>query len=148
MRGLRAALSILAVLAASPAIAIPGPPQIFFESGSSEITPAAAEILDMVIRLNKSVPPEVTNLLDGHADTVGSAEANLQLSCRRAQAVFDYMTARGVPPETFELIANGESRLVIETPDETPEMQNRRVMLLLQPHSPTEPTGRTCDREF
>jgi outer membrane protein OmpA-like peptidoglycan-associated protein len=122
-----------------------GPPALFFAPGSAQITPLGASVLDNQLEIiGARGAAEIGNVIEGHADSVGPADANLRLSCRRAQAVFDYLTARGMPPDSFVLVAYGERRPVLETPDETPEPQNRFVLWIVHDYPPHDPTGRTC----
>lgn len=44
--------------------------------------------------------PGVFVRITGHTDTIGSEAYNMDLSQRRAKAVYDQMTAAGVDPET------------------------------------------------
>lgn len=65
--------------------------------------------------------------VDGHTDTVGSAEENRALSRRRAEAVAAALVREGVPWEDIEINGHGETLLARPTADETPEPLNRRV---------------------
>lgn len=68
--------------------------------------------------------------VDGHTDTKGSDEANLQLSERRAQFVAKILVKElgGVP---MAINGWGERRLLVLTPDATDELMNRRVDVML-----------------
>ena len=69
--------------------------------------------------------------IEGHTDTVGPAEENRLLSERRANAVRDYLVERfGISPARLMTEGLGESRLLVPTPDETPQQRNRRVQIL------------------
>jgi OOP family OmpA-OmpF porin len=48
-------------------------------------------------------------LVRGHADRIGSPERNRRISERRAQAVRAYLVAKGVPPESIQLVPLGNS---------------------------------------
>jgi outer membrane protein OmpA-like peptidoglycan-associated protein len=73
--------------------------------------------------------PFATAQINGHTDSVGTEEYNLALSDRRAKAVFDYLTSRGVSPDRLKSKGWGESDPI--APNDTAEgrQQNRRVML-------------------
>ncbi|MEO0558144.1 MAG: OmpA family protein, partial [Bacteroidota bacterium] len=69
----------------------------------------------------------------GHTDDVGEADANLDLSARRAQTVVAYLAARGVAPERLKAVGKGETEPLVN--DTTPEAraQNRRVEVYILP---------------
>jgi peptidoglycan-associated lipoprotein len=69
----------------------------------------------------------VTVRIAGHTDSRGSGEYNLQLGQRRAAAVRDYLTARGVAASRIELVSYGEERPLCQTQDEGCWGQNRRA---------------------
>ena len=66
-------------------------------------------------------------MLDGHADTSGPADYNVNLSERRNDSVREYLVSRGVPEGVITSEAFGESELLVETADGVREPQNRRV---------------------
>lgn len=65
--------------------------------------------------------------ISGHTDTVGSEQSNIILSKRRANTVRRGLIQRGVSEETIKITAFGESKLLVETDDNTNELKNRRV---------------------
>ena len=70
--------------------------QILFEFGSDRIDPRSFKLLDevaAVLKKNEDVGPV---LIEGHTDNVGSREANLNLSKRRAKAVEKYLVDKGI----------------------------------------------------
>jgi len=50
----------------------------------------------------------------GHADRLGSETYNQKLSERRADAVRDYLVAKGVPREKIETLGVGEKQPVVQ----------------------------------
>jgi OmpA-OmpF porin, OOP family len=72
-------------------------------------------------------------VVQGHADTLGSEDYNLDLSKRRAQNVVSILNSLGIATEQLTVGAVGESELVVQTPDQTAEQENRvTVMRLVQ----------------
>lgn len=63
----------------------------------------------------------------GHTDTVASIAYNEKLSERRAQKVRQALIELGVSDEIIKTSGMGESELLVETADNTPEPKNRRV---------------------
>ena len=66
-------------------------------------------------------------LVWGFTDTAGPADYNQALSERRADAVADYLESQGVTRDRLVVRGFGETNLAVQTPDNTPNAQNRRV---------------------
>ena len=97
-----------------------------FEFGSDQLTPAGIALLDeLLVPLVEfsAVPVEIA----GHADAQGSAERNLDLSRRRAQAVLDYFVSRGEDPERFLAVGYGDTRPIADNSTEEGRQRNRRI---------------------
>ena len=104
---------------------------INFEFGSAEITDSEIDemqaLAEAILRILEENPGE-TFLIEGHTDAVGTDQANLVLSDRRAEAVARALTnVFGIPPENLVTQGYGEQYLKVET--EEPERENRRVAL-------------------
>ncbi|WP_322415589.1 OmpA family protein [Mesorhizobium huakuii] len=102
-----------------------------FEFGSSSISDTEVQKLEGVAsameKLLKKNPAE-TFLIEGHTDAVGTPEANLALSDRRAEAVAEALTnAFGIPPENLTTQGYGEEYLKVNT--SAPNRENRRVAI-------------------
>ena len=64
----------------------------------------------------------------GHTDAVGTKEYNQQLSLRRAQAVKDYLTKKGVDSRRIKPVGYGKSKPLASNDDEEGGRElNRRV---------------------
>lgn len=102
-----------------------------FEFGSASIGDSEIDKLDGVATAMEKMlekNPGETFLIEGHTDAVGSDEANLALSDRRAEAVAEALTgAFGIPPENLTTQGYGEEYLKIDT--QGPERENRRVTI-------------------
>lgn len=116
--------------ATSAEACIPNWRMIFFESGSSSLDHRARTILENGQTELIALGGTSTLRLGGAADRSGSAASNLRLSRRRAEAVRDYLAAIGVPWGSMEIVALGETRLLLDTPDGISEPQNRYVELI------------------
>ncbi|WP_246707352.1 OmpA family protein [Mesorhizobium sp. NZP2077] len=102
-----------------------------FEFGSSSISDTEVQklqgVADAMEKLLKKNPAE-TFLIEGHTDAVGTPEANLALSDRRAEAVAEALTnAFGIPPENLTTQGYGEEYLKVNT--SAPNRENRRVAI-------------------
>jgi peptidoglycan-associated lipoprotein len=65
--------------------------------------------------------------LEGHCDSRGSAEYNLALGSRRANAVKEYLISLGVPAARMTVISKGKEQPVCTEENETCWQQNRRA---------------------
>lgn len=97
-----------------------------FESGSDRLTDGALAELDSVAA-TLSRYPEVSVLIDAHTDNTGDAEANLQLSRRRAIAVARYLVEQGIAGDRLRPRAFGESRPRNSNATAEGRAANRRV---------------------
>lgn len=102
-----------------------------FEFGSASVSDTEVQKLEGVAsameKLLKKNPAE-TFLIEGHTDAVGTPEANLALSDRRAEAVAEALTnAFGIPPENLTTQGYGEEYLKVNT--SAPNRENRRVAI-------------------
>ena len=111
-----------------PAVSI----TVNFASGSAALSPAATGQLASLGRALTSADLSPFRFrIEGHTDTVGSAQENLALSERRANAVRDFLVERFyMAPERLVTEGAGESRPLVMTPDEVSNSQNRRVQVL------------------
>jgi outer membrane protein OmpA-like peptidoglycan-associated protein len=66
--------------------------------------------------------------ISGHTDAYGKWDYNRQLSQRRAEAVKDYLTKKGIDPRRIKAVGYGESRPLVSNDDEDEGREfNRRV---------------------
>ncbi|WP_292390082.1 OmpA family protein, partial [Mesorhizobium sp.] len=102
-----------------------------FDFGSATLSDTEVQKLEGVAtamdKLLKKNPAE-TFLIEGHTDAVGTPDANLALSDRRAEAVAEALTnAFGVPAENLTTQGYGEEYLKVNT--SSPNRENRRVAI-------------------
>ena len=104
---------------------------ISFDTGSANISASSASTLESIYNL--LVQAEDTKLkLEGHTDDTGSAEANYDLSQRRAQAVVTFLRGRGIPQSRFQtVIGKGEDEPVAANTSNSGRAKNRRVVIEL-----------------
>jgi outer membrane protein OmpA-like peptidoglycan-associated protein len=110
---------------ATPAKA-PDSLSVYFESGSSAITPQSQAVLDQAARTYRDGKP-IIMVVSGGSDSTGSAAANLHLSQLRADNVLQGLIARGIPVERFQVLAKGQTEPAVAAPEGTSEARNRRV---------------------
>lgn len=109
---------------------------VLFDFNTDSITADAATLLDRVGALLLALgSPEVR--IDGHTDSIGTEDYNVDLSARRAAAVRNALAARNVPEATMAVLGVGETQPLV--PNETPtgaddpaaRQLNRRVEIFL-----------------
>jgi outer membrane protein OmpA-like peptidoglycan-associated protein len=109
-----------------PAPAAPAPLVVFFDVGSATLRIEDKVVLDHASRAYNEGKP-IVMILTGTADRTGSAEVNLEISQRRAEAVLKGLLARRIPADRFQVLAKGETELPVPTNEGVADMQNRRV---------------------
>jgi outer membrane protein OmpA-like peptidoglycan-associated protein len=103
---------------------------VLFKTGSYELLAGARERLAKVSGIVMAYPGLHLDV-EGHTDSVGSDEYNLQLSQKRAQAVRDYLVQQGIPDNAIASRGLGKSAPVATNDTAEGRQQNRRVELVL-----------------
>jgi outer membrane protein OmpA-like peptidoglycan-associated protein len=104
---------------------------VFFETGTTRLTPASRALLNQLTEKIRSFPaPRV--MVIGHTDRVGGESLNEVLSMRRALAVREMLMQLGIAPGAIEVSARGERQPLIPTADGVAEERNRRVEMNLR----------------
>jgi outer membrane protein OmpA-like peptidoglycan-associated protein len=99
---------------------------LLFDFGKATLRQASKDQLaKMAATLQKY--PDTNILLEGHTDSVGTDEYNLQLSRDRAQAVGDYLESLGVASSRFTMKGYGESQPIASNDTDEGRQLNRRV---------------------
>ncbi|MFH6602354.1 OmpA family protein [Maribacter algicola] len=88
-----------------------------FEKGKSDITPEISTELDKVVAAIKSFP-EMKLRIESHTDSRGNRNTNQRLSQQRADAIKNFILAKGVPSSVITgAMGYGESQLVNDCKD-------------------------------
>lgn len=89
---------------------------VFYDVGRSSVQPGSVSELfklrDLLLRY-----PELVVEIAAHTDANGDAEANRQLSQRRANAIVRYLVGEGIQRDRLIPVGYGESRLTNECAD-------------------------------
>jgi len=104
--------------------------RVWFETDSTELTPTARATLDKQAQWLTQYS-RYSFTLEGHADERGTREYNIALGARRAQAVRDYLAARGVQAGRMKTVSFGKERPVATCDDISCWSQNRRSVTVL-----------------
>ncbi len=99
-----------------------------FNFNSFTLKAGAYPELDRVARILNQYP-QTRIRVEGHTDSRGSAEYNMKLSQRRAEAVANALIQRGVDPVRITTIGFGESQ-----PVSSDASANRRVEIKIMPN--------------
>ena len=117
------------------AVLLPGS---LFAFGSSDIEIGAGDNIRVVAEvLNRNFVADRMVVVEGHTDSLGSAEYNLALSQWRAEAVRDELIFSGVPGSRIDVAWYGESRPIavnrFRNGEDNPagRARNRRVEILI-----------------
>ncbi len=99
---------------------------VLFDFDKANIKTNAYTQLDDVIRIMQE-NPEMKVELQGYTDSTGSAQYNMDLSLRRANAVYNYLSGNGIDKERMGATGFGEENPVFPNDTEANRAQNRRV---------------------
>lgn len=102
---------------------------IHFDFDRYSLRPEATRALDEVVQLLQQ-EPGLRFEIEGHTCDIGTAEYNLALGERRATAVRDYLTSRGIGPDRLRAVSYGEERPKFENAREETRRLNRRAALV------------------
>lgn len=104
---------------------------VFFDWNRADLTARARQIIAEAAQARTT--QQVTRIeVNGHTDTSGSARYNQGLSERRAAAVAGELVRLGVPRGEIVTRGFGQNQLLVPTPDNVREPQNRRVEIILR----------------
>lgn len=104
---------------------------VLFATGRAELTGSAAEGLRKLAAFLGEYPDR-TIVIEGHTDSVGSAEFNVGLSQRRAATVQTFLANQGVAGSRMRAVGMGESSPIASNDTSTGRQQNRRVEVIIQ----------------
>jgi outer membrane protein OmpA-like peptidoglycan-associated protein len=103
---------------------------VLFASGETVLLDGALSSLEEVVDLLQTEPDKQIRV-EGHTDAQGAAEANLELSQKRADAVREALIGLGVAEDRITAMGMGEDFPIASNDDEAGRAQNRRVDVIL-----------------
>lgn len=107
---------------------------VYFQYDEASLSDETRDRLSKNADLLKGAP-QLTLIIEGHADERGTNEYNLALGERRANAAKDYLSSLGVGDGRLRTLSYGEERPVCTESEESCWAQNRRAHMVV--------TGRT-----
>jgi outer membrane protein OmpA-like peptidoglycan-associated protein len=103
---------------------------VLFDSGQATLKAGAATTVDRLAQFMRDYP-ERSVRIEGHTDAAGSDDANQGLSERRAQAVREALTERGLEATRIGAVGYGEARPIADNETAAGRQQNRRVEIVV-----------------
>ncbi len=108
------------------------PGNVTFSSNSTDLKPEFYEVLNSVsIVLNEYNRSLID--IEGHTDSDGSDQSNIDLSTRRASSVADYLTSQQVDRRRLKVYGIGEREPIATNRTARGKAQNRRVEIKIVP---------------
>lgn len=104
---------------------------VLFRSAKSALLPSAQVKLDQVASALLAVRAR-NIIVEGHTDSRGSESYNQGLSKRRADAVRDYLMARGYPADHIQAYGKGEGSPIADNASSEGRANNRRVEIIIE----------------
>jgi outer membrane protein OmpA-like peptidoglycan-associated protein len=103
---------------------------VYFDFDRYSLRPEATRVLDEAIaalRGDATLRVEI----EGHTCNIGTAEYNLALGDRRANAVKDYLVSRGIGADRLRTVSYGEERPKYDNAREETRRLNRRAAMVV-----------------
>jgi OOP family OmpA-OmpF porin len=97
-----------------------------YASGSFEVDPRTRERLQPLIQKLK-ILTDVRVDISGYTDNIGPAEANLELSQKRANRMRDWLTSQGIAADRMIAVGKGETNFVASNDTAEGRASNRRI---------------------
>ena len=113
---------------------------MLFASNESTLLPAAVlklnDVADALIKGN----PDANITIEGHTDSQGQRQYNMELGQKRADAVKAQLVARGVAADRITSVGIGPDRPIADNKSAEGRANNRRVEIIVDP-SKTQPSS-------
>ena len=103
---------------------------IYFNASKYDLKPESFPELDRLVTVMQS-NPTMQIRLEGHTDTVGEFDANVELSRNRVNEVKRYLVGKGVSADRIETVGYGPSRPINTNKSLKERPENRRVEMVI-----------------
>ena len=101
-----------------------------FKSGNAKISILDKPSLNQVVEILNKCPLYKVRI-EGHTDSIGRAENNLNLSQKRAKSVFNYLVKKGINRGRLSCLGFGETKPVSSNKTKVGRTENRRVEFVI-----------------
>lgn len=99
---------------------------IGFEFNSSQLTPESYPILYHVFKKLEE-NPNLRIEIEGHCDSIGTAEANKRISQKRADVIKSYLLDRNIDESRVSAVGYGATKPISENSTVEGRAMNRRI---------------------
>lgn len=113
--------------------------KIEFPSGQTSVPPKSEQLLAKVAEVAKELSPQQV-IVEGHTDSVGSAEINNKISQERADSVKDFLAESGIESSILQSEGHGFEKPLTTNKTKAGRAQNRRVDVWIVPEPVTTAT--------
>lgn len=103
---------------------------VLFTSNSAQLQGGAKSSLDKLVTFLNQYPARKAQI-EGHTDSIGSADYNQGLSQHRAESVQQYLLQRGISGQRLSSSGIGESQPLADNNTALGRQQNRRVEIII-----------------
>lgn len=105
-----------------------------FDTNSTVVRPGLHSELNRVAAIMNQYPNTLVRV-EGHTDSKGSNEYNMDLANRRAGAVRNLLVQRGIADSRIDVVGYGENMPVATNNTEAGRQKNRRVEIKIAPQA-------------
>jgi len=102
-----------------------------FVPKKAEILAGARDKLDRIARALTDLGQEKSIVVEGHTDSTGPDERNLELSKQRADALRNYLVGHGVAPDRVRATGRGEQAPIASNDTAEGRALNRRIEIVV-----------------
>ncbi|PKN29119.1 MAG: hypothetical protein CVU64_09915 [Deltaproteobacteria bacterium HGW-Deltaproteobacteria-21] len=134
MRDVLASSEAAAVSREGNLLAVTFKGDVTFDTNSTVVRPGLQSEITRVATVMNQYPDTLVRV-EGHTDSTGSEDYNMDLSNRRAAAVKNLLTSRGVADSRIDVVGYGESMPVATNDTEAGRQKNRRVEIKIAPQT-------------
>ncbi|MGM0635119.1 MAG: OmpA family protein [Bacteroidota bacterium] len=103
---------------------------VYFETNKDYVTTDSEKSLDKLVEIFKEYP-KTNVIVEGHTDSTGEADYNLDLSKRRALAVSNFLISHGISANRIHTKWFGEEQPKYDNETAEGRAKNRRVELAI-----------------
>ncbi|MCF8450984.1 MAG: OmpA family protein [Taibaiella sp.] len=114
-----------------PVVEVPLSTPILFETNKTVVSEVSLPVLEVAIKTLSSDAQSVV-IIHGHADAIGKAGYNKQLSLRRAKSVKAQLVKMGADPKRIKVIGHGEADPTASNDTVEGRAENRRAIMRLE----------------
>ena len=103
---------------------------VYFDTNKSDVKGTSATTLDKLAGIFKEYPKSII-LVEGHTDSAGPEDYNMNLSKQRAESVTNYLVSKGISAGRFTTKWYGEAQPRATNETSEGKAKNRRVELAI-----------------